>query len=35
MGTRTPPKRKNKNTLTAKERYDKKKKAMEEFKSWF
>ena len=35
MGTRTIPRKKNKKTLTQRERYLKRKKANEEFKAWF
>ena len=35
MGSRTIPRKKNKKTLTQRERYLKRKKANEEFKAWF
>ena len=35
MGNKIVPSRKNKKTLTSKERYQKRKKALEEWKSWF
>ena len=35
MGTKGMTRRKNKNTLTQRERYLKRKKANEEFKAWF
>ena len=35
MGTKRMIRRKNKNTLSQKERYDKKQKAIKEFQAWF
>ena len=35
MGTKKAGRPKNKKTLTHKERYQKKKKALEEWKAWF